>query len=385
MSLTEVLLKEIRSFYTECYGTFANMCKCQFIESSQYEPTRIQNWKLLKAFAAKANVTTVDAIKHNYAYYCHCCGQDMNVADMKGQMYCSSDCEYAIETEKHACYFHNCLMCKEDREATPPFLDRIKRFCHLSDLNETHIKKGGFGIWSFRKLEDAAARENITLQDALVLQNTGRLTSSCGRAVTLSKHCLAPISEDSCAECMECRRTDADLICTSCEMGFDCQYSICFKCHYSTCVQHFAANDEVNSVALQIEKLSSENKSELTEYAYDYGVTLEEAFEKQQYCHTCTNYVVALTYGPGHQFCSARCEVKHEMKPLDVRCPRCSGEREDCPLCDGEVYYFNQEVSKREREMEARGPILAIAMVYKELLVYNEIFASLIDLTDYLY
>ena len=392
--LTEVFLKEIKTFYTECYGEYGQICKCKFIENNTYVlshcvPMRIQNWELLKAFAAKANVSVIDAIKSEYVYYCHCCGQDMENTDMKGQMYCSETCENAIETYGYMCYFDDCLMCKNEREETPPFLDRIRKFCYLSNLNDTNHKRSGFGVWSFRELEGIAARENITLQEALVFQNTGCLSSSCGRAVTSPKHCLAPMSEDSCAECAECQRADADLVCTSCETWQYCNYAVCFKCHYkheySTCVQHFAANDEVNSVALQIEQLSSDNKSQLNEYAHDYGVTLEEAFEKQQYCHSCTNYVVPLTYGPGHQFCGARCEVHYEMKPLDVRCPRCGGERENCALCDGEVFYFNQEVAKREMELEARGPILAAAMAYKELLVYNEIFASLIDLTTYLY
>lgn len=390
----ELSLKEIKAFYTECYGEYGQICKCRFIENNTYalshcEPMRIQNWELLKAFAARANVSVIDAIKSEYVYYCHCCGQDTENADMKGEMYCSETCENAIETYGYKCYFDDCLMCKNEREETPPFLDRIRKFCYLSNLNDTIHKRSGFGVWSFRELEGIAARENITLQDALVFQNTGHLPSSEGRAVTSPKHCLVRMSEDSCAECAECQRADADLVCTSCETWSYCNYAVCFKCHYkreySTCVQHFAADDEVNSVALQIEQLSAENKSQLTEFAHDYGVTLEEAFEKQQYCHTCTNYVVPLTYGPGHQFCGVRCEVHYEMKPLDVRCPRCGGERENCALCDGEVFYFNREVAKRERELEERGPILAAAIAYKELLVYNEIFDSLVDLTTYLY
>lgn len=392
MSLKDVYLAEIQTFYTECYGEYGQICKCKFIENNTYalslcEPMRIQNWGLLKAYAAKANVSVVDAIKSEYVYYCHCCGQDMVTADMKGQIYCSSDCEYAIETDKCACYFDNCLMCKEDREARPAFLERIQRFCYLSNLNDTNHKRGGFGVWSFRELEGIVKQScnATTLQDALRFQNTYH---KAGYIVTSPKHCLTPMEEDTCVECMECQRADADLVCASCETWEFCNYAVCFKCHYkheySTCIQHFAANDEVNSVALQIEQLSSENKSQLTEYAHDYGVTLEEAFEKQQCCHSCTNYVVPLTYGPGHQFCSARCEVHYEMKPLDVRCPRCGGERENCALCDGEVYYFNQEVARRERELDERGPVLAAAIAYKELLVYNEIFASLNDLAAYL-
>jgi hypothetical protein len=335
MTLPKVmsLLNEIDEFYIAYYGKFCLTSCCKFIEGacnhrSSSDTSRTQNWELMKSYAARANISVKEAQGFEYLYYCHCCGQDLEFAEMKGRTYCSDECETAIESDGYKCHFNECLMCQDEKVNTPPFLERIKKFYYLSELNETyHGKWGGFGVSDFRKLEKIAESENLTLQKSLYFQRFGK------RPLNLKEE---------------------------------------------------GEEEEEEEQANCIDKLFVDDKADLAQYAHDYGVTMLQAYRQRHYCYTCNKDVVPHSFGPGHQFCSARCEVNFEEKSCLYSCPRCyNGQKINCKLCDGELFYLNQKIIKREKELSIREPVLATIHVFKELLVYNEIFGCLPDLVDY--
>jgi hypothetical protein len=236
---------------------------------------------------------------------------------MKGFVYCSDECEKAIENDGYKCQFGECLICQDEKVDRPPFLERIKQFYYLSGYKNTFLNQsGGFGVSLFRKLENIAAIENITLQEARVFSPVRKLP-------------------------------------------------------------------DLEKEGSYIDDLFIDDKADLFKYAHDYGVTIMQAYRKQHKCHNCKADVLPHTFGPGHQFCSARCEVIFEQKPFDEFCLRCDGESIDCRRCKGEIFYLNLEVTKRENELSVKEPILATIHVFKDLLVYNEIFGCLPDLIDF--
>lgn len=374
------LLNEIDEFYLEYYGRYNSLSCCLFIEGNTrkcpLDNLRIHNWKLMKSYAARANLSVKDVEKHKYIYYCHCCGQDLEYIDMKGEMYCSYECENAIETDGYMCHFNDCLMCQDKQVFdTAPFLERISKFYYLCGFNESYNKWDGFGVGYFRKLENIAAIKNITLQEARTFDITGELPF-----YETHPHPLIQIAADFCVGCARCQYADADLTCG------ECNYSACFNCYYTTvytnCVSCFNNNAIIEDMQA-IEQLFVDDKADLAQYAHDYGVTMLQAYRGQHSCHLCKKDVTPHSFGPGHQFCSARCEVIFEQKPFSDNCIRCKGERINCNLCDGEVLYLNLEITKRERELMVREPVLATIHVFKELLVYNELFGCLPDLIDF--
>ena len=316
------LLNEIDDFYLEFYGKYNSNSCCKFIESScnnrsLLDHLRVQNWKLMKSYAANANISVNNAHKFEYLYRCHCCGEDLENVNMKGHMYCSDECETAIENDGYKCHFSECLICQDEKVDTPPFLERIKQFYYLSGYKNTFLNQsGGFGVSLFRKLENIAAIENITLQEARTFPSVRKLQD-----FEKSRSC--------------------------------------------------------------IDNLFIDDKADLFKYAHDYGVTITQAYRKQHQCHNCKADVLPHSFGPGHQFCSARCEVIFEEKPFDENCVRCNGESSDCRRCKGEIFYLNLAIANRENELSVKEPILATIHVFKDLLVYNEIFGCLPDLIDF--
>ena len=62
-------------------------------------------------------------------------------------------------------------------------------------------------------------------------------------------------------------------------------------------------------------------------------------------------------------------------------CDYCQGNEEDCPDCEGEVYYLKQKVLKREQLKS----VVAAAFAFEELKIYNQVYDSLFDLSEYLF
>lgn len=137
-------------------------------------------------------------------------------------------------------------------------------------------------------------------------------------------------------------------------------------------------------------------------YRIRYNITLQEAFiaivshvdpydneyeneyEEQHKCHTCRKDVVPQTFGPSHQFCSAKCEVIYDEKPYTDYCPRCRGQRAICPLCDGETFYLYNKIKKKESALKEHEPILVTIHALKHLMVYNQLDDCLFDLKEYI-
>lgn len=300
---------EIAEFYKTYRGT------CPFIEGdgcyrSDCEITRVRNWELMKNYAAKANVSVLDAHERNYLYYCHCCGQNMDYANSNGKMYCTLECEYAIEVDGYKCNFYNCMMCKEEREDTPPFLENIRTFYYLTGCSS---QMSNYGVFYYRNMEEIAQRYNMTLQEARSYSNTAR-------------------------------------------------------------------RPEVRPME-HLPELSRDDQFDLETYARDFGVTLAQAYAAQHKCQYCLREVAPKTFGPSHQFCSLWCDVCYETQPEYEYCDYCQGNEEDCPDCEGEVYYLKQKVLKREQLKS----VVAAAFAFEELKIYNQVYDSLFDLSEYLF
>lgn len=295
---------EITNFYETYIGS------CPFIES-ECDELRIKNWELMKAYAAKANVSVFDAQDREYLYYCHCCGQDLDSAYAKGEMYCSLECECAIEDDGYKCNFHDCLICQEEREHTPPFLEKIKKFYYLSGC----ASNDNYGVHYYRHIEEIALHENMTMRDAFSFIITAR-------------------------------------------------------------------RPKVSALeSFELFELSKDDMNNLETYARDYGVTLSQAYKAQHKCQHCFADVLPETYGPEHQFCNAWCNVCYDVKPHHKECAICQGNEEDCRACNGEVYYLNQEVLRREQF----NAVDAAAFAFQELNIYNQVYDSLFDLSEYIF
>jgi hypothetical protein len=126
--------------------------------------------------------------------------------------------------------------------------------------------------------------------------------------------------------------------------------------------------------------LSQDDLADLTQYADDYGVSMDYAFNVQNRCHQCEIEVVPQTFGPSHQFCSARCDALYEIKPFSEYCSRCNGSNPNCQWCDGEIYKLQL---KNERGIRMNEPILAAIQSLKHLMVYNQLDDCLFDLVEY--
>lgn len=306
---------EIANFYKTYRGS------CPFIEGDTYrcdcEVSRIRNWERMKSYAAKANVSVYDANDRNYLYYCHCCGQNLDFANAKGQMYCTFECEMAIEDGGYKCNFHNCLMCKDVRTETPPFLDKIKKFYYLYGYGGESYSMSKYGVFYYRHIEDVAIHEHMTMQDAWSFILTAR------RPVKQPLEKLPELSEDDMAD--------------------------------------------------------------LETYADDYGVSLQKAYKAQHKCQYCFKDVAPQTYGPGHQFCSIWCDVCYDVKPENEYCDYCEGNDEYCPDCEGEVYYLKQKVLKKDLSNKDKISVVSMVLVFKELQIYNQVYDSLFDLSQYIH
>ena len=309
-------LKELAEFYKKHY---TNTYYCSFIEgpspNSRTNEQRIELWKILKAYSAKAHISEYRACLENYIEKCHCCGQDLASANALGQLYCSDECEDAIENYGYNCWFSDCFICQNKGTEFPPFLERIKNFWHLIGYDDD----SGYGVNSFKELEDFACDKNLSLLEAYELQ---------------------------------------------------CQIS-------QPILGDFANTDA-------IENLSKDDKADLYQYAHDYGATLLRALHEQHFCKSCDKEMIPCTFGPSHQFCSAKCEIVYYIKPLLHYCARCNGNNKNCPLCDGEIYYIKQNAMRKETDLKSKEPVLATILAFQKLMVYNQIYDSIVELVEYI-
>jgi len=377
-------LQEITDFYTKYFG---GKDEYAFIEGDISRPYpndfRISQWRALKAYSAKTGLTEYES--RDYVENCHCCGEMLYV-DLLGQLYCSDECSVAIEHDGYCCYFNDtdkykdgCLVCTRAMRlkttAVAPIVERIKTFYYLSNYKYRY-ENIQFGVNTFRLAEALALKHNITLQEACVsIVNQVPITK-----VDVHEHLLTPYIFEERAICEQCQHCFANLIC-ECE---ECRHVVCYDCHYTNiynkCGEHFRnTTDDI------YDHLSKDDLADLTQYADDYGVSMERAFHEQTRCHQCEIEVVPQTFGPGHQFCSARCDVLYELKPLWEDCSRCNGTRSNCQWCDGKIYKLYQYIMKKERGIRENECILTAIQSLKHLMVYNHLDDCLVDLVEYAY
>jgi hypothetical protein len=164
-------------------------------------------------------------------------------------------------------------------------------------------------------------------------------------------------------------------------IGVECNHPLdCpdYNCTYENCI----ARPFCGSTSELIDNLSASDIADLTQYAYDHGVELTRAFQYQHVCRTCKNDVVPQTFGPSHQFCSARCEVIYDTRPFNDSCSRCEGRNQNCYECDGDVFRLYREITKREKALKT--PFISTINALQDLQVYNQLDDTLIDLVEYL-
>lgn len=350
ISITTDYLKEIDDFYKTIFNDGRGYIYCiegekDYTRGQVPDNFRIQNWINLKAYSAKTNMSCSDAM--HYINNCHCCGEYMNMA---GNIYCSTECKTAIEKDNYCCYNNvrnkkninmprDCLICLNAGRARsntiPPFVERVNRFCYLAGYSEDNKYK--YGVETFRIAEADAEKYNITLLDAFL----GVIGVDCN-------HSLSP--------------TDCDE----------------YTCNYENCV----ARPFYGPTSEMIDNLSTSDMADLTQYAYDHGVELTRAFQDQHVCRTCKKDVEPQTFGPSHQFCSARCEVIYDTRPFNDSCSRCEGRNQNCNECDGDVFRLCREIIKREKDLKT--PFISTINALQDLQVYNQLDDTLIDLVEYL-
>ena len=376
-------LEEINDFYAQYFG---GQHICEFIEGDISRPYhndfRISQWRALKTYSAKTGMDVYEA--RLYVDNCHCCGESLDIGLM-GQLYCSAECSFAIEHDGYSCYFNNtdkyrdgCFICQcANKTEVAPIVERIKTFYYLCNYNfKNDVIR--YGVNTFRLAEARASRHHITLQEAALSIINQRPISKC----EVHEHPLKPYTFEERAICEQCQHRFANLIC-ECE---ECRHVVCFDCHYANvynkCGEHFR-NTTVNNA---YGHLSKDDLADLTQYADDYGVSMDYAYDEQTRCHQCEIEVVPQTFGPGHQFCSARCDVLYELKPIwGENCSRCNGTRSNCQWCDGEIYKLYQYIMRKERGIRENEGILAAIQSLKHLMVYNQLDDCLIDLVEYAY
>jgi hypothetical protein len=372
--------QEINDFYTKY---FDGQHICEFIEGDISRPYpddfRISQWRALKTYSAKTGINVYEA--RLYVDNCHCCGESLDISLM-GQLYCSAECSFAIEQDGYCCYFNDmdknrtgCLVCQcANTTAVAPIVERVKTFYYLCNFNfKNDVIR--YGVNTFRLAEALALKHNITLQEAaLSIINQRPITK-----VDVHEHPLIPYTQRDV--CEQCQSRFANLICESEECG----HVVCFDCHYANvynkCGEHFC-----NAYShLYHSHLSKDDLADLTHYADNYGVSMDYAYDEQTRCHQCEIDVVPQTFGPGHQFCSARCDALYELKPYWEDCSRCNGTRSNCQWCDGEIYKLYQYIMKKERGIRENESILAGIQSLKHLMVYNQLDDCLFDLVEYAY
>jgi hypothetical protein len=369
-------LEEINDFYTKYYG---GKHEYAFIEGDISRPYpddfRINQWQALKTYAAKTGMNEYEA--RPYVENCHCCGESLD-HDVIGQLYCSAECSFAIEHDGYCCYFNDCtndcLVCTRAMRvrttAVAPIIERIKTFYYLCNFNPTH-DYSQFGVNTFRSAEALALKHHITLHEAALSIIDQHPISK----TDVHEHPLVPYRFEERAICEQCQHCFANFICEHEE----CQHVVCFDCHYTNVYNKCGENFR-NTTYDVYSHLSQADLADLTQYAADYGVSMNRAFDEQTRCHQCKVNVVPQTFGPGHQFCSAQCDVIYELKPYWEQCTRCHGNNPNCQWCDGKIYKL---ILTKERGIRENEPILAAIQSLKHLMVYNQLDDCLFDLVEY--
>lgn len=285
-----------------------------------------------------------------YINNCHCCGEYM---DKTGYLYCSVECEIAIEDDNYCCYNNTvnkkninvpeeCLICfnagRARSDTIPPVVERVNRFYYLTGYDGTSAhERYRYGISTFRKAEDYSIKHKISLLESFLL--------------LIDIDCYHPTSY--------AERNN-------------------YKCTYQNCVYRKFRGP----IRELIDNLSSDDLADLTQYAEDHGIYLEVAFQDQHVCRTCKNDVVPQTFGPSHQFCSARCEVIYDTRPFNDSCSTCEGRNKNCPMCNGDVYYLCREIAKKEKKVNT--PVLGALNALQDLKVYNQLDDTLRDFVEYI-
>lgn len=369
-------LEEINDFYAKY---FDGQHVYAFIEGDISRPYhddfRISQWQALKEYSAKTGMNEYEA--RLYVDNCHCCGESLDIGAL-GQLYCSVECSVAIEHDGYCCYFNDCspscLVCMRTMRvrttAIAPIVKRIKTFYYLCNFNNKYdvIR---YGVNTFRLAEARSLRHHITLQEAALSIINHRPISK----TDVHEHPLVPYTFVERAICEQCQNRFANLICERKE----CQHVVCFDCHYANVYNECGENLRTTTCDVY-SHLSQDDLADLTQYADDYGVSMDYAFNAQNRCHQCEIEIVPQTFGPSHQFCSARCDALYEIKPFSEYCGRCNGSNPNCQWCDGEIYKLQL---KKERGIRMNEPILAAIQSLKHLMVYNQLDDCLFDLVEY--
>jgi hypothetical protein len=369
-------LEEINDFYAKYFG---GQHVYAFIEGDISRPYpddfRISQWQALKEYSAKTGMNEYEA--RLYVDNCHCCGESLDIGAL-GQLYCSLECSVAIERDGYCCYFNDCspscLVCTRTMRvrttAIAPIVKRIKTFYYLCNFNNKYdvIR---YGVNTFRLAEARSLRHHITLQEAALSIINQRPISK----TDVHEHPLVPYTFIERAICEQCQNRFANLIC-ECK---ECQHVVCFDCHYANVYNECGENLRTTTYDVY-SHLSQDDLTDLTQYADDYGVSMDYAFNEQNRCHQCEIEIVPQTFGPSHQFCSARCDALYELKPFSEYCGRCNGCNPNCQWCDGEIYKLHL---KKERGIRMNEPILAAIQSLKHLMVYNQLDDCLFDLVEY--
>lgn len=299
-------------------------------------------------------------------------------------MYCSPECSIAIEEDGYRCYFNHidkthtgCLVCQRanttdvvKKNVIAPIVEQVNKFYNLSNYDTEYTY---YGVSTYLTAESDAFKHNVTLREAFISLIAKRPILK----IDVHEHPLVPYSQPEI--CDQCQNCFANLICEH----EDCQHIVCIDCHYTNIYNNCGVLLH-NTSDYIYGHLSNDDFADLTQYADDYGVSLERAFYEQMRCQECKIDVVPQTFGPGHQFCSARCDAKYELKPMLDHC-RCNGGRSDCKWCGGEIYRLNKKIFKKEIGILENEPILATIQSLKDLMVYNLLDDCLVDFVQYAY
>jgi len=172
------------------------------------------------------------------------------------------------------------------------------------------------------------------------------------------------LDQDEFADCESCNNSIKwdELICHKNNL-------ICHGCFYDRCAYD----------GLLLEKYTEEEQAQLTNYAEEYGITIEQAIDYQTHCHCCGKTVENPTFDEKeHQYCNKRCWESCE----DYWYPCDKGE--DCRVC--QIWEYNKRrdsLTKHDFEIARCEPVLVAIDAFQELRVYAQLYECLGDLFEY--
>jgi hypothetical protein len=130
---------------------------------------------------------------------------------------------------------------------------------------------------------------------------------------------------------------------------------------------------------LLLEKYTEEERTQLTNYAEEYGITIDEAIDYQTHCHWCGKTVENPTFDEKeHQYCNKRCWESCE----DYWYPCDKGEH--CRVCQIWEYHKRRySLTERDFEIAQCEPVLTSIDAFQELRVYAQLYECIPDLVEY--